>query len=81
MTYHDIPTFLQRKPRRISIWPIAVVVIGLCVAGTIINAIIPDAPKTAHADEPIHQNDYYCAHLSQYTNGSDPAIAKFCKSL
>lgn len=82
--YADIPVFLRRKRTEAALTPhdmwIAALVFGICVTATVVYFLVP-TPRPAHADESLHTNAWYCAHLQNYTNSDDPKIVTYCASL
>lgn len=63
---------------------IALILIAFVLVAFVHFFVEPKVPvegmPAAHAAEKpvIHQNDWYCAHLSDYVNGSDHALVDFC---
>lgn len=77
------PRFNVKEEKEKSyFWTYVVLIIGVSIIlfhYFVLPNILPDwlnEVPVAHAEEPIRQNDYYCAHLTDYINGSE--FKEFC---
>lgn len=78
------PKFHEEVEEKSYFWVYVVLALGVAVIlfhYFVLPNILPEwlyeETPVAHAEEPIRQNDYYCAHLSDYVNGGE--FVEFCK--
>lgn len=55
------------------------VVLGIVLCTILHFLLEPNLVPKAHAEEPPHDDAYYCQHLKEYVNGQE--FTSYCESL